>query len=123
MENFTLVRPGHLNHYGVLFGGVLLKWVDEFAWLAASQEYPGCKLVTIGTNRVEFKEQVQNGTILRFDIQFESQGKTSVTYTVRVGGKMPDSSEERPVFSTQVTFVRVDQSGEKYPLPDRTESR
>lgn len=31
MENFTLVRPEHLNHHGYLFGGVLLKWVDEYA--------------------------------------------------------------------------------------------
>ena len=29
MESYKVVRPEHLNHYGYLFGGFLLKWVDE----------------------------------------------------------------------------------------------
>jgi competence protein ComEC len=37
MESYTVVRPEHLNHYGHLFGGCLLKWVDEIAWIAASR--------------------------------------------------------------------------------------
>jgi len=28
MNNFTLVRPEHLNYHGYLFGGMILKWVD-----------------------------------------------------------------------------------------------
>ncbi len=47
MENFKVVRPGHLNHYDYLFGGELLKWVDEISWIAASCDYPGCKFVTV----------------------------------------------------------------------------
>ncbi|MFC1568834.1 acyl-CoA thioesterase [bacterium] len=121
MENYALVRPEHLNHYGVLFGGVLLKWVDEFAWMAASLEYPGIKLVTVGMDRVEFKEQVQNGAILRFDVQYQRQGKTSVHYFVQVAAKSPSIEQERPVFSTRVTFVRVDEKGEKCDLPERIE--
>jgi hypothetical protein len=30
MENHKLVLPEHLNQYGFLFGGNLLKWVDEY---------------------------------------------------------------------------------------------
>ena len=48
MENHRLVLPEHLNHYGFLFGGHLLKWVDEFAYIAATIEYPGYNFVTIG---------------------------------------------------------------------------
>ena len=39
MDTFTLVRTGHLNHQGNLFGGQLLKWVDEYAWFAATRDY------------------------------------------------------------------------------------
>ncbi|HSO80381.1 MAG TPA: hotdog domain-containing protein, partial [Chromatiaceae bacterium] len=35
MESYKVVRPEHLNHFGHLFGGCLLKWVDEIAWIAA----------------------------------------------------------------------------------------
>ena len=45
MENHRLVLPEHLNHYGFLFGGHLLKWVDEFAYIAATIEYPNFTFV------------------------------------------------------------------------------
>ena len=68
MDNYTIVRKEHLNHYGYLFGGMLLCWVDEFAWIFASLDFPGCPLVTVGMDQVVFKERVVNGSILRFNI-------------------------------------------------------
>ena len=41
MNNYAIVRQEHLNHYGFLFGGALLLWVDEYVWLAASLDFPG----------------------------------------------------------------------------------
>ena len=61
MDNYTIVRKEHLNHYGYLFGGMLLCWVDEFAWIFASLDFPGCPLVTVGMDQVVFKERVVNG--------------------------------------------------------------
>ncbi len=29
MTSYKLVMPGDLNHYGFLFGGKMLMWVDE----------------------------------------------------------------------------------------------
>ena len=62
------MRKEHLNHHGYLFGGTLLSWVDEFAWIFASLDFPGCSLVTVGMDQVSFKERVENGSILRFNI-------------------------------------------------------
>ena len=105
MENYKLVLPEHLNHYGYLFGGNLLKWIDEFSWIAASLEYPGCRFVTIGMDRVTFNESIKNGTILRFDVARQRVGTTSVSYTVQVFAREFEDTEEREVFSTHVTFV------------------
>ena len=121
MNNYTLVRPEHLNHHGFLFGGVMLKWVDEFAWLAASKEYRGCKLVTIAMNEIRFTEQVPNGSILRFNIEFSSQGNSSVTYDVNVYSDRPGGEREVKVFANKITFVRVDSLGHKIPLPPRND--
>lgn len=110
MENYRLVRPEHLNHYGFLFGGYLLMWVDEAAWLAASEGFPGCRFVTVGMDQVAFKKSVKEGSILRFDSQQHRLGNTSVTYDVRVG------SQENEIFSTRVTMVRVDENGSKMPI-------
>ena len=34
-EQQYLIRPAHMNHYGRLFGGDLLRWIDELAGIVA----------------------------------------------------------------------------------------
>jgi acyl-CoA hydrolase len=117
MDTFTLVRPEHLNHYGYLFGGQLLKWVDEFAWLVATRDFAGFPLVTRGMENLEFKMRILNGSILRFQILPLKQGHSSVTYGVNVHSDEPGATEEKWVFSTRITFVCVDAGGKKAFLP------
>jgi acyl-CoA hydrolase len=116
MENHKLVMPEHLNHYGFLFGGTLLKWVDEYAYIAAAMEYPGSNFVTIGMDKVEFRKSVHQGTILIFLVEQINRGKTSLQYNVHV--YRGDSNEyDNLIFSTSVTFVCIDEEGIKTPLP------
>ncbi|QGU32463.1 acyl-CoA thioesterase [Thermochromatium tepidum] len=117
MESYTVVRPEHLNHYGHLFGGCLLKWVDEIAWIAASRDNPGCRFVTVGMDRVEFHRGVDLGTVLRFVANASRRGRTSLTYDVSVYADDLETGSEEPIFSTRITFVRVDAQGRKTPLP------
>lgn len=117
MNNFTIVRTEHLNHHGNLFGGAMLAWVDEFAWLVASRDFPGCNLVTIAMDQIAFRHRVLNGSILRFAIEHAGQGHSSVNYSVDVFASAPGAGEEQHVFSTRVTFVRIDDNGGKLPLP------
>jgi len=112
MENHKLVMPEHLNHYGYLFGGYLLQWVDEYAYIAATLEYPECNFVTIGMDEVEFKKTVKQGTILRFIVEKTKVGTTSVQFEVNVYRGRKES-----IFYTHVTLVCIDQQGRKIPLP------
>jgi acyl-CoA hydrolase len=123
MDNFAIVRPEHLNHYGRLFGGAVLKWVDEYAWIAASLDFPHCSLVTVAMDQVEFKEPAAAGSILRFHVLPHEQGTTSVTYSVEVFADEPGADDEKLIFSTHITFVRVDEQGRKAPLPHRDSLR
>jgi acyl-CoA hydrolase len=116
MENYKLVLPEHLNHYGYLFGGTLLKWVDEISWIAASLDYPSCKFVTVGMDRVEFRKSVKEGSIIRFNVHRAREGTTSVQYTVNVFGKESATGREKNIFSTNVTFVCLDGDGRKRAL-------
>jgi acyl-CoA hydrolase len=119
MESFKFVLPEHLNHYGFLFGGNLLKWVDETAYIAASMEFPGCNFVTVGMDRVEFKKSICQGSILRFDIQRNSLGTTSARYHVLVHARDLTHGHEELVFSTTITFVCVDNCGKKTAIAER----
>lgn len=114
METHRLVLPGDLNHYGYLFGGRLLAWVDEASLIAATADFPGCHFVTIAMDEVIFRHSIQNGTILSIDSQKVKQGTTSVTYQVEVfQGK---NGQGNLLFSTKVTFVNLDKNGVKRPL-------
>ena len=117
METFKLVLPEHLNHYGYLFGGNLLKWVDEVTWIAASRDYPGCKFVTIGMDKVEFRRPVRAGSILRFSVARDAVGNSSVRYTATVYRDDIESGGEETIFSTHVSFVCLDEEGAKQALP------
>ena len=113
MENHRLVLPGDLNQYGFLFGGRLLAWIDEASWIAASLDYPQCQFVTVAMATVEFHHSVREGTILTIHCERTREGTTSATYAVTVWDRRvrPD-----PIFTTAVTFARVDADGRKLPL-------
>lgn len=113
METHRLVLPGDLNHYGFLFGGRLLAWIDEASWIAASLEYPHCQFVTVAMDTVEFHHSVRDGTILRISCAREREGRTSVAYSVKV---IDEKAGPHPIFSTCVTFVSVDDTGAKRPI-------
>lgn len=119
MDTFTLVRTEHLNHNGKLFGGQLLKWVDEFAWLAAARDFCGSDLVTRAMENSEFRHGVPNGSILRFRIEQQRVGTTSALYSVDVYADVPGGTEESLIFSNRVTFVAVDANGNKTPLVNK----
>jgi acyl-CoA hydrolase len=118
VESYTVVRPEHLNHYGHLFGGCLLKWVDEYAWIAASRDNPGCRFVTIAMDRVEFHRGAHQGDVLRFVAGESCRGRTSLTYAVNVFADDLATGAEEQIFSTCITFVRLDEEGRKIPLPE-----
>jgi acyl-CoA hydrolase len=113
MQTFKLVLPEHLNHYGYLFGGYLLQWVDETAYIAVTLDYPGSNFVTVAMDRVEFRRSIRQGAILRFEAQRQRVGTTSAGYLVEVF----DGPAPEPVFTTQITFVALDADGRKTPLP------
>jgi acyl-CoA hydrolase len=114
METHRLVLPEDLNHFGFLFGGRLLAWVDEACWIAASLDYPHCQFVTIGMDKVEFHHSVRQGTILSIRCEREREGTTSVSYKVEVFDRR--NPHAPAIFGTKVTYVSVDDGGRKRPI-------
>lgn len=113
MESYKVVRPEHLNHYGYLFGGFLLKWVDEISWIAASRDHPGCHFVTVAMDQVVFRKSVREGTVLRFEAIETKRGCTSTQYCVEVFADDLETGAEDGIFATHVSFVCLDAAGAK----------
>ena len=115
MEHRKLVLPEFLNDQGYLFGGYLLKWVDESAYITATLDYPGNRYVTVSLSEVVFKNPIQPGEMLCFDVQLVRQGNTSVTYSIDVIGEKLAGTRS-PLFVTKITFVNVDDDSHPQPL-------
>lgn len=115
MDNHQLVRAEHLNHHGTLFGGQLLLWVDEFAWMSAAIDFPGYSFVTRAMDNIEFKHPVKLGTILKFESKIITKRTSSVSYFIEIYESNVEY-ENNLAFSTTVTFVSIDKDGNKKPF-------
>ncbi len=91
MENYKLVMPEDLNPHGFLFGGKLLMWVDEYAYIGAKLEFPDCNLVTVAMDNVVFRKSAGLGMVLKFEVSRSLLGRTSAA----VHGRR--ARRERPV--------------------------
>ena len=116
MEHYKLIMPEHLNHHGFLYGGNMLKWIDELAYITANQEYPGHNFLTIALDDVVFRKAVRVGEIIRFVVERGRLGTTSVQYNVRAYGTRCHAEPDEVLFETRITFVSVDGQGKKKPI-------
>ncbi len=114
MDHHKLVLPEFLNPGGSLFGGYLLKWIDEVAFITANLDFPGHRFVTIALDKVTFKHRIISGEILRFHVAQQRLGNTSVDYNVKVYGEQRSNCEV--LFETNITFVNTGPDGEKSPI-------
>jgi acyl-CoA hydrolase len=113
MDHYKLVLPEFLNHQGFLFGGYLLKWIDELAYITANLNYPGHRFVTIALDNVTFKHRISSGQILKFSVVESKLGNTSVEYLVQAFGEQDQRKKAQVLFETKITFVSVTESGRK----------
>lgn len=117
MDHHKLVLPAHINHYGFLFGGYLLQWLDEFAYITATVEFPGLRFVTVAMKDVQFQRRILTGEVLRFSVRRIALGRTSVQYLVQAYGLVMTGDPGAVLFETTITFVSVDADGRKQPIP------
>lgn len=82
-RTFKAVFPGETNHYDTLFGGTALQWMDEVAFIAATR-FSRDKVVTVSSDKVNFKVPIPAGSLVELDAQIVRVGKTSIEVSVDV---------------------------------------
>ncbi len=116
MKHYKLVLPEFMNEQGVLFGGYLLKWIDECAYITASLDHPGNRFVTISLDNVVFRKPIKVGYILCFDVVQGRLGTTSLSYDIKVFNAKDPSQKDELLFETNIVFVNVNKEGKKEPI-------
>jgi acyl-CoA hydrolase len=112
MIQHYLIRPESLNHAGNLFGGRLLSWADETAYMTAIQAYPNCEFVTRALEATDFKSPAVNGDLVELTGKIVETGETSCK--VSISARNVTTGKE--MFSTDFIMVNVI-NGHKEPIP------
>jgi acyl-CoA hydrolase len=109
-----IVFPDHTNHLGTLFGGQALAWMDKAAYLAAVR-HAGGVVVTVCSERVEFRRPVKLGDVIDIDASIRRCGRSSITVDVALWRTQGSHRE----LATQGSFVMVavDEQGKARLLP------
>jgi len=105
------VMPSHTNGpSGMLFGGVVMQWIDVCAGVAAMRHARG-RVVTASVDRLDFLSPINLGDIVILRSQVNFVHKTSMEVGCRVETEDPLSGARRYTTKAYLTFVAVDGSG------------
>lgn len=78
-----VVLPSTTNHHNTLFGGTALAWMDEVSFIAATR-FCRLPLVTVSTDRIDFKHPIPAGSIVELIGRVIKVGNTSLKVEVEV---------------------------------------
>jgi acyl-CoA thioesterase YciA len=115
---------GYSLVYNTIFGGVLLSFIDQAGAIGARREVmkaggPPPFLVTVAMDRIEFKQPVFVGDVVRFTSRLLRIGRTSAR--VHVSVEVERNAQIVPVTEAEVTYVGVEPSNpnnkERRPIP------
>ena len=106
------VKPEDLNPNATLFGGTLLRWIDEEAVIYAIVQLGNPKVVTKFISEINFVSSATLGEIIELGIQATHFGKTSITLTCEVRNKITRKSI---LTIDKLVFVNLDEEGNPVP--------
>ena len=115
-EQQYLVCPAHINHYGRLFGGHLLKWIDELAGIVAIR-HCGTTVTTAAIDNLQFKAPAYNGDMIVLKGWITYVGRTSMEVRVDTYREALDGTREI-INRAYIDMVAIDSQGQPVEVPD-----
>ena len=106
------VKPEDLNPNGTLFGGSLLRWIDEEAAIYAIVQLENSRVVTKYISQIDFVSSAKQGDIIELGITATHFGTTSITLYCEVRNKITRKSI---LTIDKLVFVNMDNNGNPIP--------
>ncbi|MGP1272089.1 MAG: acyl-CoA thioesterase [Phycisphaerales bacterium] len=111
----VVTMPKDTNQYGTIFGGVILSYIDQAAFVEARRH--GChRWVTAAVDKVEFKSPVIVGDTVSFYTSTLRRGTTSVTVGIEVEAERYASDDRVSVTHATLTMVAIGPEGKPIPF-------
>ena len=112
-----IVMPGHTNgESGLLFGGVMMQWIDVCGGVAAMR-HAGGAVVTASIDRLDFLVPVKLGDVVILQAQVNYAAHTSMEIGCRVETEDPKTRQRRYTTKAYLTFVGINKGGRPREVP------
>lgn len=107
------IKPEDLNPNGSLFGGQLLRWIDEEAVIFAMCQLGSDRhIVTKYISEIDFVSSARQGDIVEMGVDVTALGTSSITLRAVVRNKI---TKAVIIAIDRVVFVNLDADGRPEP--------
>ena len=111
----AIVLPPDTNHYGTIFGGKVMAYIDDVAAISAMR-HARKPVVTASTDSVDFLNPIRSGQSVCLESFVTWTHKTSIEVFVKVVGEDLQSGERDICATAFLTFVAIDENGRPQPV-------
>lgn len=115
-EQQYLICPAHINHYGRLFGGQLLKWIDELAGIVAIR-HCGATVTTAAIDNLQFQAPAYTGDMIVLRGMVTYVGHSSMEVRVDTYREALDGTREM-INRAYMDMVCINCKGQPEEVPD-----
>ncbi|HYB04389.1 MAG TPA: acyl-CoA thioesterase [Nitrososphaerales archaeon] len=110
LDTVHLMMPQDANIQGNVYGGTIMKLMDEIAGSVAAL-HARKNVVTASVDQMSFYEPVYIGNLLMLKASVNFVGKTSMEVGVRIEARDLRTGKTLHTGSSYLTFVALDKSG------------
>lgn len=106
------VKPEDLNANGTLFGGSLLRWIDEEAAIYAILQLGNERVVTKFISEINFVSSAWEGDLIEMGLMATAFGRTSLTMKCQVRNMI---TRDVIIEINKIVFVNIGPDGRPTP--------
>ena len=110
------MMPTDANPAGNVFGGAILRYIDEVAG-AVAERHAHANVVTAAIHRMDFLEPAFIGHLLHFDAVLAYTGSSSMDIRVVVNAENMRTGEILKTGVCWLTLVALNERGRPFPVP------
>ena len=115
VETVHLVRPTHLNGANLLFGGILMQWIDEVAGIVAKR-HSMSNVTTASVDNLTFLRGAYQNDMVVIKGKLTWVGSTSMEVCVDTYVETPNGQRTR-INNAHFMMVALDENDKPAPVP------
>ena len=117
------IKKADLGFHANLFGRKLLCWLDAAGAAMAMEVCDTPRMVTVKIEECLFKRPAKEGQLLKIYGRVKEVGNTSLTLMLEARAHNVYSGQQTIILSTNIKFVRIDESNEPIPISDKVKAK